>query len=261
MNFKSILILTLLISTNCKNDDHQKPTAVVSDKTDIQTAAPSPINQKQRSKLQKAVEGNYLGEVKDIAYIRARLVGLLKLSIDSVNEKDKIITGHLITEGKKTTYKRPYFLDQKSNKLIVEKTKDDFGIELHQDGSKLIFSRGAFEKSELVRANFKYDAELPIDLRQYISMTHGHRQTKIPVELNASQEILTEPVLKELTEVELDIIRKSIYARHGMAFSENKDIYFFETRVKGYVPFFLNVDDQLTALEKRNITLLNTFKK
>jgi len=77
---------------------------------------------------------------------------------------------------------------------------------------------------------------------------------------NASTQKLTEEELKNLQKLDLEIIRNTIFARHGYSFKKNSIRYFFEVN-PWYVPVSNNVDKELTQLEKENIVLLTRLEK
>lgn len=78
--------------------------------------------------------------------------------------------------------------------------------------------------------------------------------------LNASTEKLDEETLKNLKKLDLEIIRNTIFARHGYTFKKKTLRQFFDP-VAWYIPVSNNIDGQLTALEKENIALLKRFEK
>ncbi len=78
--------------------------------------------------------------------------------------------------------------------------------------------------------------------------------------LNASKQKLTEAQLKNLKKLDLEIIKNSVFARHGYSFKKETYRRFFE-QTDWYVPVYANVDNDLSAMEKENVTLLNRFIK
>jgi len=78
--------------------------------------------------------------------------------------------------------------------------------------------------------------------------------------LNASKEILTEEQLKNLRKLDLEIIRNTIFARHGYSFKRGFLREFFEANT-WYVPFSDNVDKDLTKIEKENIAVLKRLEQ
>ncbi|WP_286915442.1 YARHG domain-containing protein [Flavobacterium sp. UBA4197] len=78
--------------------------------------------------------------------------------------------------------------------------------------------------------------------------------------LNASTQKLSDNDLKNLKKLDLEIIRNTIYARHGYTFKKKSIRQFFDP-VEWYIPVSENVDNELTALEKENIVSLKRFEK
>lgn len=76
--------------------------------------------------------------------------------------------------------------------------------------------------------------------------------------LNASKQKLTENDLKNLRKLDLQIIKNSIFARHGYSFKKETYRNFFET-TDWYIPVSDNVDKELSETEKNNVVLLNRF--
>ena len=79
-------------------------------------------------------------------------------------------------------------------------------------------------------------------------------------ELNASKQKLTEKELKNLRKIDLEIIKNSVFARHGYSFKKETYRYFFE-QTDWYIPVSNNVDKELSPMEKENVALLNRFIK
>jgi hypothetical protein len=82
----------------------------------------------------------------------------------------------------------------------------------------------------------------------------------IITKLNASTTLLNESDLKNLKKLELEIIRNTIFARHGYTFKKKSFRQFFDP-IDWYIPVTDNVSNKLTLLEKKNILLLNRFQK
>ncbi|MGL5235195.1 MAG: YARHG domain-containing protein [Empedobacter falsenii] len=78
--------------------------------------------------------------------------------------------------------------------------------------------------------------------------------------INGSTQKLTEKQLKNLHKLDLEIIRNTIYARHGYSFANRGARQFFDY-VDWYVPLYTNVEDKLSPIEKDNIALLKRFEK
>lgn len=78
--------------------------------------------------------------------------------------------------------------------------------------------------------------------------------------LNASTKLLTENDVKNLKKLELEIIRNTIFARHGYSFKKRSFRQFFDP-VAWYIPVTDDMSGKLTLTEQKNIVLLNRFQK
>lgn len=78
--------------------------------------------------------------------------------------------------------------------------------------------------------------------------------------LNASKQKLSEKDLKNLRKLDMEIIKNSVFARHGYSFKKETYRDFFE-QTDWYIPVSNNVDNELSPMEKDNVALLNRFIK
>ncbi|REC64411.1 serine/threonine protein kinase [Chryseobacterium pennae] len=78
--------------------------------------------------------------------------------------------------------------------------------------------------------------------------------------LNASKQRLSEKDIKNLRKLDLEIIKNSVFARHGYSFKKETYRDFFE-QTNWYIPVSNNVDNELSPMEKDNVALLNRFIK
>ncbi|RYY48975.1 MAG: YARHG domain-containing protein [Chitinophagaceae bacterium] len=79
-------------------------------------------------------------------------------------------------------------------------------------------------------------------------------------EINSSKRLLTEKELKNLRKLDLEILRNTIFARHGYTFKSRGVRQFFD-QVDWYIPVSDNIEKDLTPIEKENIALLRRFEK
>jgi len=84
--------------------------------------------------------------------------------------------------------------------------------------------------------------------------------SNVITKINASTTKLEENDLKNLKKLEIEIIRNTIYARHGYSFKKKSFRQFFDY-VDWYIPVTDDVSHKLTLLEQKNILLLNRFQK
>lgn len=206
------------------------------------------------------------------------------------------VYGHSITGGNQRPFVGTY--DKTSNVFILNEPGDDktdgkFELQLKNDSIVGVWRvyqkknvRIPKKELRLQRKVFAYDPNLMLDRdtdlidwsspKEFIdsfvdSDTEegeeenysdvGYRvASELIFEINASTQKLTEKDLKNLKKLDLEIIRNSVYARHGYSFKKATYRYFFEM-TDWYIPVSDNVDDQLSVLEKENIVLLNRMIK
>lgn len=82
--------------------------------------------------------------------------------------------------------------------------------------------------------------------------------TYIIYKINASTDVLTSEILKNMRKLDLEIIKNSILARHGFSFKDKTFMLYFSAE-SWYIPNSINVDADLTDIEKSNIVLLNQY--
>ncbi|MGB1247600.1 MAG: YARHG domain-containing protein [Chitinophagales bacterium] len=83
------------------------------------------------------------------------------------------------------------------------------------------------------------------------------------LEYNASKELIPEKELANMYLADLQLLRNSIYARHGYIFKTALYQEIFNERCMGtwYKPVYENVDDELTEIEKENIERILRYEK
>lgn len=94
---------------------------------------------------------------------------------------------------------------------------------------------------------------------EYNILVHRAASDEI-YKINGSTRNLSERELKTLRKLDLEIIRNTIYARHGYTFANRGARQFFDS-VEWYIPLYANVEGELTDIEKSNIKLLKRLEK
>ncbi len=168
----------------------------------------------------------------------------------NISEKDDSIYGTWISKRKdlpvlsrKFNLKKTEFNYNPKNILKIEDSDMDF-----EDVSPVIDWVNSKKK--------KFDES---DGEDYYYAVHRASSDEI-YKLNGSTQKLTEKQLKNLHKLDLEIIRNTIYARHGYSFANRGARQFFDY-VDWYVPLYTNVEDKLSPTEKENIALLKRFEK
>ncbi|MXN91015.1 YARHG domain-containing protein [Flavobacterium sp. Sd200] len=172
--------------------------------------------------------------------------------------------------GKWITYKKNRGLTPiKTLKLTQKKFKYDPNAMLRADTELIDWENHKegeiayeeYEDPELTENNEVNPDSITTDEepKTYIGTIYRVASDQVFV-LNASKNLLTEEQLKNLTKLDMEIIRNTIFARHGYSFKRTSLRYFFESAY-WYVPISNNVDKDLTKVEKQNIALLTRMEK
>jgi len=83
--------------------------------------------------------------------------------------------------------------------------------------------------------------------------------TKDVMAFNASNTLLKKENVENMYKGDLQVMRNSIYARHGYSFKTRKMRYVFD-QIDWYTPVSTDVRDDLTDLEKKNIALIKRYE-
>ncbi|WP_419869264.1 YARHG domain-containing protein [Chryseobacterium sp. CT-SW4] len=220
------------------------------------------------------------------------LIKKLSLKINRIT-KDSVY-GQSIVNGNQRPFRgvfdessQSFTLDEPGN----DKTDGRFEVQLKDDsitGKWTAFNKATvknnIKKLKLLKKDFVYNPNFMLDpdsdivdwtnpkvvQEKYTDEETGettsytqdkYRQaTDAIFELNASKQKLTEKDIKNLRKLDLEIIKNSVFARHGYSFKKATYRNFFEY-TDWYIPVSNNVDNDLSPLEKENVALLNRFIK
>lgn len=236
----------------------------------------------------KKIYGYYVGKFKASKYDRTKTVTFsnkITFSLDSIRGEN--FFGHSVVAGNNRPFKGTYQSSGKNYIVEAAEPGDDkydgkFTFTVYPEsqsvkGKWTPFRSGSYvteREYDLQKREFAYnpDLELPVD----VSWTSLYEQNPILDDFdNAKGEFLTNDVLKvnpskkllNKSEIEnmhkgdLEIIRNSIYARHGYSFKNRKIRYIFDNNVVWYMPVSTDVSKELTDIEIKNIDLLKRYEQ
>ncbi|MFY1048209.1 YARHG domain-containing protein [Chryseobacterium sp. GP-SGM7] len=221
-------------------------------------------------------------------------IDLKKLSLKINRITQDSVYGQSIVNGTQRPFRgvfnegsQSFILDEPGN----DKTDGRFKIKFKNDsitGKWTAFNKTAVKAPvknlKLIKKEFVYnpnfmldqnseliDWENPKDFKEKYTdeetgKTETYTQSKNRVasdavfKINASKQKLSEKDIKNLRKLDLEIIKNSVFARHGYSFKKQTYRNFFE-QTDWYIPVSNNVDNELSPMEKENIALLNRFIK
>lgn len=291
---KFILICTAAcFLTSCKKD----ATVGNSNKDSLSMNKDSVVAQEFHKELYGIYTGNFTGkemvsnEPGEAPY-ETEITKRLSLKINRIS-KDSVY-GQSIVNGNQRPFRGVF---NESNKSFIldepgdDKTDGRFEASINGDsltGKWVAFNKTAVKvstkKLRLLKKYFVYNSNLMIDpntdlvdwtnpkefVQKYTDSDTGKEEKYMSeknriasdavFKINASKQKLTEKEIKNLRKIDLEIIKNSVFARHGYSFKKETFRYFFE-QTDWYIPVSNNVDDELSPLEKENVALLNRFTK
>jgi YARHG domain len=148
------------------------------------------------------------------------------------------------------SYKQEINVTKRSFKLLKKAFVYNANLMLDKDGEYI-----DWESSKVKKVTDTIDGKAQIYMNEYYRSASNAVFT-----LNSSAQELKESDLKNLRKLDLQILRNTIFARHGYTFKKKTYRQFFDF-VDWYIPVSDNVESELTALEKKNIKLLERFEK
>ena len=284
---KLILLLPLLFffifscgkkdSTDTGNKDSKEKTTVTDDK---KTDKPQNGND---TKPKSNLTGSYTGGFDAVKYNRDDIVysNRITVFVDSVQGEN--IFGRSIVAGNDRPFKGSCKGSAGAYNVEATEPGDDkydgkFSFTIMPDSGlitgKWIANDTKLDVTEreyrLVKKEFKYnaDANLPEEI-QWSALYEKNPKYPDKVEsvtadvskVNASTKLLTKNDIQNLYKGDLEIIRNSIYARHGYSFKSKRMRYIFDMFVDWYMPVATDVRDKLTDTEKKNIELIQRYEQ
>ncbi len=290
-----ILALVFLFScgeTNTKEEKRVNESPSASETEVTTTPSTSTIEADNQAVLPENwtiqdIKGYYVGsfeaskyhEKKDYSYSNK-----INISIDELDNGK--VEGHSVVAGNNRPFSGSYKQTEKGILILAREPGDDRydgrfdftvnpveqtveGIWVANDGKLAVYER----EYKLARRDFAYDPEqeLPEDLGWadlYSSATsraqgadEGEFLTEDVLKVNASLKALKKEDIANMYKGDLEIIRNSIYARHGYSFKNRKIRYIFDQYVDWYMPVSTDVRDKLTDIEKANADLLKRYEQ
>jgi hypothetical protein len=162
------------------------------------------------------------------------------------------IRGSWVANNKKlTVYERTYQLERKTFAYdkALDLPQNIVTVELYiaKKLRKEIFKEKVYTQEEL--DNGAGSAE----------QWEGEFLTEDVLVANPSTTLLTKEMLQNMYKGDLEVLRNSIYARHGYSFANRSMRYIFDN-VDWYIPVHAEVKQDLTELEKKNIALIKRYE-
>lgn len=282
---KSTTLVALFCTTLLFSCGNETPRTISSEKESIPesntTSSAEPVTKTTH-------EGDYYSgmfeAIGDIKYENAPTISN-KISILFEQIENGQVKGKSIVAGNERPFKGTYTQEGSKLRLVIKEPGDD-----PYDGQ---FEAILDKATQTIQGKWRaFDHMLSVTEREYnLKLTHFSYKPEIrlpenlvgaelydnntikeepgPYEaitadilkLNPSTSALKKSDIENLYKGDLEIIRNSIYARHGYSFKNRRMRYLFDHFVEWYIPVTTDVRNQLTAIEKENIELLKRYEK
>src|SRR5256885_14689469 len=204
----------------------------------------------------------------------------ITICIDSLN--NTTVFGHSVLAGNYRLFEGQYKKRGQDYLVTAKEPGDnksggmfDFTIDTYQE--KIYGSWQANDISlavkqreyKLERTAYKYDSSLALMdeiVGEPIYGTYDKKTekeealTKDVMKVNASSTLLNPSDVENMFQGDLEVLRNSIYARHGYSFKNPRMRTIFDY-VPWYMPVATDVTSQLTEVEKKNIALIRRYEK
>lgn len=214
----------------------------------------------------------------------------INISIDAI--KDTLIKGHSVVagndrpfEGSIKTHTSPTWYEIKVREPGDNKYDGVFQFKITDNELELVGSWKAYKKIDiqhrkyrLKKKEFEYDPTIQLQqARPYVNWIKKPKQqwseemdewinkefasaTDRIYTINASEKLLSEKDVENLSRGDLTIIRNAIYARHGYSYKHRPLRLFFDAQ-PWYIPVHADIRSMFTDIEKTNIELLLRYEK
>lgn len=201
----------------------------------------------------------------------------INLSIDLI--KDGQIAGHSVVAGNKRPFTGTYTETATGElKAQVKEPGDDpydGAFTFTVKGNQVTGSWTANDKKlsvttrsyDLKKAVFKYNPQQKFEAESYqiYNASKSNKDeleyiTEDSMQFNASTTLLTSKDVENMYKRDLEVIRNTIYARHGYSF-QNREMRDFFDKLAWYIPVSTDITQDLSELEIKNIALLKRYEK
>ena len=287
----------LLIFMACNNDSTQQdasvntpesePVNTLSDEKEkiVNDAPTSPPEEANAAMPMGNLLGAFVGMFEASEFDESKKpswANKINITIDKID--GNTLLGHSVVAGNNRPFEGSINFDEEADGYLVtaKEPGDDrydgvFRFVVEQDGSQLNGTWEANRKSlavtertfNLEKRVFKYDPTLQLDEEvQYDEIYNTYNHATDEAEFLTKDVFAKNPSLEELQKVDvenmysadLEVMRNTIYARHGYSFKNRKMRYVFNY-VDWYIPMSTDIRNKLTDLEKKNIEIIKRYEE
>lgn len=285
--FNLSLICIVLTSCNQNASEDAKEHVITEEVQDVNEE--QELSPKQEAKLEQKK-----GVAKDVllsmyvGVFRAKkmndkknpmLENKITIFLDSIS--NDILYGHSVVAGNNRSFSGKFI---KENGLYIAECKEPgdnkydgvFSFTLNPQDENIKGSWVSNDKRlpvtersfDLKKIEFKYNphqelGDISVEVYQsaHNNSDEFERITSDAGKINASTTLLKKEDVENMYKRDLEVMRNTIYARHGYSFKNRQMRYFFDNYVDWYIPVSTDVSEELTEIEKKNIELIKRYEK
>ncbi len=283
MNSSVLLIVAVLIY-GCRSAPSDQKDAEPNTEAAVMTVEPTTT--KIALSNEKEIPGLYVGDFENVEqnptdkYIAANRITLIIEKFEHGTVK-----GVSVVAGNKRSFSGSYQLVDGSFRVRAEEPGDNRydGVFTFTLGDGDYPLRGEWKANNadlkgqrkhyrLQKKIFRYDPTLALPDRvnglylhngdiDEVDVGGGEFATEYVLIVNPSMQQLTGANIENMYKADLEILRNSIYARHGYSFKNKRIRYVFDHHVDWYIPVSTDVRATLTPLEVANIDLIKRYEE
>ena len=283
-------VLLTLLFTACGSGETENPPTTEPDTETITTNSipedPKEVETESEVMVDQNIFGFYVGDFNaddwDDSQNYTRF-NKINISIDRMDAGK--VYGHSVVAGNDRPFEGPYTLENGKYQVEAAEPGDDkydgvFTFTINPAEEELV---GTWESNDkklavtrrkyvLEKTTWAYDPNLnlpEIGWMELYDIHGGLRSDEYPEEeyltddvtkFNASTTLLKKEDVENMYKGDLEVIRNSIYARHGYSFKNRRMRFVFDRYVDWYVPTNTDIRNQLTDIETQNIDLLKRYE-
>ncbi|MEZ5047230.1 MAG: YARHG domain-containing protein [Chitinophagaceae bacterium] len=248
-------------------------------------------NKKRQEAKKNDVEGgalgNYVGDFVESKSNNSKGTYINKINIVLKSLDNGVVTGKSIIAGNDRPFAGKYTIKNDLIDIVANEPGDDkhdgifyFTLDTINkvvkgkwvcSNKRVAVSERTYELPQRVFV-YKANNQLPKAIigesyynSDQINKSTGEEEqetiTEDALKINASTNEIRKEDIQNMYKGDLELIRNTIYARHGYSFRNRKMRYIFDNYVDWYMPMSADVRFELTALEKKNIELLKRYEE
>jgi YARHG domain len=251
----------------------------------VATAKPEVQPQGASKSDNLALLGSYVGDFQAVKFRKGKnpsYSNRINISIDQIS--DGKVQGHSVVAGSLRPFTGIMNKDGNGFKVEASEPGDDkydgkFTFVIHPDKKSITGTWVANDQNlavtersyDLSSSAFAYDPNLELPEEVGWADLYGQvpepdwQQSEVTTEavtrFNASKVKLKKEDIENMYKGDLEILRNSIYARHGYSFKNRKIRYVFDRHVPWYIPVSTDVSKELTKVEEENIALIKRYEE